>query len=111
MIYFNNSFVSWKNKKHSIVSRSSIESEYMALGFNTCEIIWILNFLFELGIKDLTIVPVFCDNDSTIKLTLNLIFHERTKHFEIDLHFVREKVSNCDVKMVQISSCDQILIF
>ena len=63
--------------------------------------------MFELGIKDLTLVSVFCGNDSIIKLTLNLILHERTKHFEIDLHFVREKISNGVLKMVKTSSSDQ----
>lgn len=53
-----------------------------------------LKVLFELGFKGLSHFPVYCDNDSTIKLALNLIFHERTKHFEIDLHFVSEKISN-----------------
>ncbi|XP_023771562.1 uncharacterized mitochondrial protein AtMg00810-like [Lactuca sativa] len=82
LVYFGNSLVSWKSKKQSTVSRSSTESEYRALGFVACEIIWILKLLFDFGINGLTPVNVFCDNESAVKLALNPVFHEKTKHFE-----------------------------
>lgn len=66
-----------------------------------------MKILYELGIKDLIHVLVFCDNDSTIKLTLNPVFQERIKHFENGLYFVREIFSNGVLKMVKISSSDQ----
>nr|KAJ0208562.1 hypothetical protein LSAT_V11C500275050 [Lactuca sativa] len=93
--------------KQSTISRSSIESEYKALGSITCEIIWILKIMFELEIKNLTLVSIFYDNDTTIKLALNPVFHERTKYFETDFHFVREKISNGLLKMVKINPSDQ----
>lgn len=107
LVYFNNCLISWKSKKQSTVSRSSTEAEYRALGSITCEIIWILKVLFELEVKDLIPVSVFCDNESTIKLALNPVFHERTKHFEIDLHFIREKISNGVIRLVKICSSEQ----
>lgn len=83
----------WKSKKQDTISRSSTESEYKVLASVSCEITWILKLCFDVGIKNLIHASVFCDNESTIKLALNLVFHEKTKHFEVDVHFVRDKVS------------------
>lgn len=60
-----------------------------------------------LVIKDLTPVKLFCDNESTIKLGLNPIFHERTKHFKIYVDFVKEKIENGIVKVIKIDSLIQ----
>nr|GEZ33312.1 ribonuclease H-like domain-containing protein [Tanacetum cinerariifolium] len=68
------------------------EAEYRALASVTSEVIWILKFLKDLKCSNLLPVKVFCDSNSAIKIAINLIFHERTKHLEIDLHFVREKI-------------------
>ena len=92
LVYLGGSLVSWKSKKQSTISCSSTKSEYRALRSITCELIWILKLLHDLGIKTNLPVDIFCDNESAIKLALNPIFHEKTKHFEIDLHFVREKL-------------------
>nr|KAJ0196275.1 hypothetical protein LSAT_V11C700361250 [Lactuca sativa] len=111
MVYLNNCLISWKSRKQSIVSRSSTESEYRALGSITCEIIWILKILFELEVKNLIPASVFCDNSSTINLALNPVFHERTKHFEIDLHFVREKISSGVLKLKLLRLSDRLRVY
>lgn len=103
-LFFGGSLVSWKSKKQSTVSRSSAEAEYRALASVTCEIIWVLKLLNDFGVKDVIPVQVFCDNSAAIQIAANPVFHERTKHFEIDLHFVREKVSQGVIKTVKISS-------
>lgn len=64
----------------------------------------VLKILFDLVLKGLTPAKVFCDNESAIKLALNPVIHEKTKHFEFDLHFVREKVTNRVLKIEKISS-------
>lgn len=79
-------------KKQNNVSRFFTESEYRALRSITCEIIWIAKVLFDLGIKIFYPSDIFCDNDSAIKLAQNHVFHERTKHFEVNVHFIREKI-------------------
>lgn len=61
----------------------------------------------DLGIKDLTHVNIYCDNESTIKLVQNPILHEKIKHLEVDLHFIRENVLNGVFKIVKISSSNQ----
>ena len=92
LVYLGDTLISWKSKKQNTVSRSSTESEYRALGVATCELTWVLKILYDLKIKGLTLVDVFCDNESAIKLALNPVFHEKIKHFEVDVHFVRENV-------------------
>ncbi|KAJ0558902.1 putative RNA-directed DNA polymerase [Helianthus annuus] len=93
-IFLGNCVVSWKSKKQSVVARSTAEAEYRAMCSATCEIMWILNILKELHIKCELPVKLFCDSQSAISIALNPVFHERTKHFEIDLHFLREKIAD-----------------
>nr|GEU36285.1 ribonuclease H-like domain-containing protein [Tanacetum cinerariifolium] len=83
--------LSRKSKKQNTISKSSIEAEYRALAFVTSEVFWVL-ILKDLDCSNLLPVKEFCDNNSAIKITTNPVFHERTKHLEIDLHFVREKI-------------------
>ncbi|GKB42784.1 ribonuclease H-like domain-containing protein [Tanacetum coccineum] len=89
-VFLNNSLISWKSKKQNTLSKSSTEAEYRALASVTSEVIWILNFLKDLKIGNLLHFNIHCDSNSAIKIAANPVFHERTKHLEIDLHFVRE---------------------
>ncbi|GKE01593.1 hypothetical protein Tco_1389576 [Tanacetum coccineum] len=107
-VFLNNSLISWKSKKQNILSKSSTGAEYRAFASVTSEVIWILKFLKDLKIKNLLPVDLHCDSNSAIKIAVNLVFHERTKHFEIDLHFVREKVLKGVVKSVKVDSVNQI---
>nr|GEW58883.1 ribonuclease H-like domain-containing protein [Tanacetum cinerariifolium] len=107
-VFLNNSFVSWKSKKQNTFSKSSTDVEYKALASVTSEVTWILNFLKDLQIENILPVSLHCDSNSTIKIVANPVFHERTKHLEIDLHFVREKILNGVVKTVKVDSEHQI---
>ncbi|GJZ41064.1 ribonuclease H-like domain-containing protein [Tanacetum coccineum] len=97
-VLLNNSLVSWKSKKQNTLSKSSTEAKYRALASVTSEVIWILKILKDLQIEFFLPVSLHCDNNSAIKIAANPVFHERTKHLEIDLHFVREKILNGVVK-------------
>ncbi|GKC99774.1 ribonuclease H-like domain-containing protein [Tanacetum coccineum] len=107
-VFLNNSLVSWKSKKQNTLSKSSTEVEYRALALVTSKVIWILKFLKDLQIENLLPVSLHCDSNSAIKIAANPVFHERTKHLEIDLHFVREKVLKGVVKTVKVDSANQI---
>ncbi|XP_071741390.1 uncharacterized mitochondrial protein AtMg00810-like [Rutidosis leptorrhynchoides] len=106
-VFFYDSLVSWKSKKQATVSRSSTESEYRALASVTCEILWILKVLNDLNYKNLLPVKIYCDNRSAVLLATNPVFHERSKHFEVDLHVVRQKCTSGVIEIEQIDSCDQ----
>ncbi|GJS35501.1 ribonuclease H-like domain-containing protein [Tanacetum coccineum] len=107
-VFLNNSFIYWKSKKQNTLSKSSTEAEYRAVASVTSEVIWILFFLKDLQIESLLPVSLHCDINSAIKIAVNPLFHERTKHFEIDLYFVREKVLKEIVKTVKVDSANQI---
>ena len=75
-----------------MVSRSSAKAEYRAMAQRTCELLWLRSLLDELGflVKDSS--TLFCDNKSAIMLSSDSVLHERTKHIEVDIHFIRENV-------------------
>ena len=107
IFFLGSSPISWNSKKQSTTSRSSCESEYRALAQCSCEAVWIRRLLEELKILDNQPTHIFCDNQSSIKLSHNPVFHERSKHFEIDCHFTRQKVEDNSIKVEYISSQEQ----
>jgi hypothetical protein len=91
-----------------VVSRSSTEAEYRSLSITTAELFWIRMLFRELGVS-LSIPPVlWCDNIGALSLASNPVFHARTKHIEVDYHFVREKVLNRDILIKFINTHDQV---
>ena len=107
IFFLGNSPISWNSKKQTSTSRSSCESEYRALAQCSCEAIWIRSLLKELRILDEKPTHLYCDNQSSIKLSYNPVFHEKSKHFEIDFHFTRQKVENNTIKVEFIPSQEQ----
>jgi hypothetical protein len=90
------------------VSRSSTEAEYKALANATTELIWVEALIRELGVSLKDRPCLWCDNLGATYLSANPIFHARTKHIEIDYHFVRERVARKLLNIRFISSKDQI---
>ena len=78
-----------KAKKQTIVAHSSAEVEYRAMTSTTAEIVRLRWLLADLGISLSALTPMYCDNTSTIQITHNSVFYERTKHIEIDCQFTR----------------------
>ena len=85
--------ISWSSSKQKVVSHSSIESEYRGLANAVAELTWMESLLYELQISFSPPPLLFCDNISATYVAVNPILHSRTKHVEIDYHFVHEKVS------------------
>ncbi|GKA43535.1 ribonuclease H-like domain-containing protein, partial [Tanacetum coccineum] len=108
-VFMGESLVSWKSKKQSILSKSLADAEYKAMNSVTCEVIWILKILAELNIDTSLPVPLHCDNSYAMQIAANPVFYERTKHFEIDSFFLREKVASGIVKTVKVKSADNIV--
>ena len=107
-IFVGPNLVSWSSKKQPTVSRSSTEAEYKALANGVAEAIWINSLLKELGVTRQRTPILWCDNLGATYLTANPVFHARTKHIEIDFHFVRERVAKGALDVRFISSSDQI---
>ena len=91
-VFVGGNVVSWKSKKQSVVSRSSVESKYRAMAQPVCKIMWLHQLLDEVDIKTSIPAKLWCDNQATLHITSNPIFHEPTKQIEIDCHFIREKI-------------------
>ncbi|RVW94907.1 Retrovirus-related Pol polyprotein from transposon RE1 [Vitis vinifera] len=86
-------------EKQSVVARSSAEVEYRALAQGICEGIWIKRVLSELGQTSSSPILMMCDNQAAISIAKNPVHHDRTKHVEIDRHFITEKVTSETVKL------------
>ena len=100
--------VSWCSKRQPTVSLSSTKAEYRASAMATRECVWLTQLLKDLHQPVDYGVKLSCDNQSTIRLAENPVFHARTKHVEVHDHFVREKVLRGEIKLEQVKTDDQI---
>jgi len=106
-VYLGDNLVSWSSKRQTTVSRSSAEAEYRAVAHVVAECCWLRQFLQELHIQLPSATVVFCDNVSAVYMTANPVHHKRTKHIEIDIHFVREKVALGEIRVLHVPSSHQ----
>uniref|UniRef100_A0A2N9G329 Uncharacterized protein n=1 Tax=Fagus sylvatica TaxID=28930 RepID=A0A2N9G329_FAGSY len=100
--------ISWRRKKQSVVARSSTEAEYRALADATSELLWLRWLLADMGAPQTTSTPIHCDNRSAIHIAHNDVFHERTKHIEIDCHFIRHHLQQSALHLLSVPSEDQL---
>ncbi|XP_023728755.2 uncharacterized mitochondrial protein AtMg00810-like [Lactuca sativa] len=100
--------ISWKMKKQTVVSRSSAEAEYRAMASTVSEILWICWLLKDLHVHITSPTDLFCDNQAARHIANNPVFHERTKHVEMDCFFVRERVLSKEIMPLKIDSKLQV---
>uniref|UniRef100_A0A2N9EMG3 Integrase catalytic domain-containing protein n=1 Tax=Fagus sylvatica TaxID=28930 RepID=A0A2N9EMG3_FAGSY len=106
--FIGGNLVTWRSKKQSVVARSSAEAEYRAMAHSTCELTWLRTVLQEFGLLTQGPTPLYCDNQAAIHIASNPVFHERTKHIEVDCHFVRSKVESKDIITPFVPSGSQL---
>jgi len=107
-VFLGGNLVNWKSKKQTVVARSSAEAEYRAMAHTTCEVVWLRSFLEEIGFSVQLPMPLYCDNQAAIHIASNPVFHERTKHIEVDCHLVREKLTGGVISTPYVSTGAQL---
>jgi hypothetical protein len=106
-VFLGDNLISWSSKRQNTVSRSSAEAEYRAVANGVAEATWLRQLLLELHASLRRATLVYCDNISAVYMTSNPVQHQRTKHIEIDLHFVRERVAVGDVRVLHVPTSSQ----
>lgn len=106
-VFLGDNLVSWSAKRQPTLSRSSAEAEYKGKANAVSDACWIRNLLLETGSPLDRATIVYCDNISAVYLSTNPVQHQRTKHIEIDIHFVREKVKMGIVRVLHIPASFQ----
>jgi hypothetical protein len=107
-MFLGNALISWRCKKQYRVSKSSTEAEYRAMSTACSEIVWLRGLLKELGFPHTTPTPLHADNTSAIQIATNPVFHERTKHIEVDCHSIRDTLESRVISLSHISSDLQV---
>ncbi|GJZ03329.1 ribonuclease H-like domain-containing protein [Tanacetum coccineum] len=103
-VFLGDNLLSWSSKRQHTISRSSAEAEYRGVANVVAETAWLRNLLLELHSPLHSTTLIYSDNVSAVYLTSNPVQHQRTKHIEIDIHFVRDKVATGHVRVLHVPS-------
>nr|GEZ98374.1 hypothetical protein [Tanacetum cinerariifolium] len=101
-VFLGDNLLSWSTKHQVTLSRSSAEAEYHGVANVVAKIAWIRNLLCELHTPLFTTTLVLCDNVSAVYMSANPVQHQRTKHIEIDIHFVRDFFAKGEVRVLHV---------
>jgi hypothetical protein len=105
--FLGRSLVSWASKKENSVALSTAEAEYIATGHCCAQLLWMRQTLRDYGYK-LSKVPLLCDNESAIHMADNPIEHSRTKHIDIQYHFLRDHQQKGYIEIAYVSTHNQL---
>lgn len=100
--------ISWKSKKQTSISLSSAEAEYRSMRRVVAELTWLSRLLQDLSAPPSFPIPVHSNSQAAIHIARNPVFHERTKHVEIDCHFVRQQFLSGLVSISFVPSSSQL---
>ncbi|GKC92221.1 putative ribonuclease H-like domain-containing protein [Tanacetum coccineum] len=93
--------ISWQCKKQTIIANSTTQAEYVATA-NCCgQVLWIQNQMLDYGFNFMN-TKIYIDNESTICIMKNLVFHSKTKHIEIRHHFIRDSYEKKLIQVIKI---------
>ena len=93
-MFLGGNLVTWRSKKQNVVARSSAKAEFGAMAQGVYELLWMKIIHDDLKIKHEAPMGLVCDNKSAIRIAHNPVQHDRTKHIEIDRHFIKEKLDS-----------------
>ncbi|KAL9994189.1 putative RNA-directed DNA polymerase [Helianthus debilis subsp. tardiflorus] len=100
--------VTWRSKKQKVVALSSAEAEFRGIARGLAEVLWIHKLLNEIGFTQNKTSTIVCDNKAAIQISENPVQHDRTKHVEVDRHFIKEKLESGVIKLSFVRSGDQL---
>nr|GEU98904.1 ribonuclease H-like domain-containing protein [Tanacetum cinerariifolium] len=103
-VFLGDNLLSWSAKRQHTLSRSSAEAEFRGVANVVAETAWLRNLLRELHSPLSTATLVYCDNVSAAYMSANPVQHQRTKHIEIGIHFVRDMVTAGHVRVLHVPS-------
>ena len=91
------------------MARSSGEAKFWAIALGVCEGLWLKCVMKELKISNKFPMKMFCYNQAIISISHNPVHHDKTKHVEIDRHFIKEKVDNGEFLLQYMPTTANIL--
>ena len=100
--------VTSRSKKQKVVALSSAEAVFRGIAKGITEILWLRKLLCELDFPPTEACKLFCDNKAAIDISENPIQHDRTKHVEVDRHFIKEKLEKEIISITHVRSEDQL---
>lgn len=106
--YFGGHLITWLSKKQTVDACSSAEAEYRSMTFGFSELTWLESLFRDLGVKLLSPATLYCDSQAAIHIVENPVFHDRTKHIEVDCHFILEKVQLRKLDLRHIPAAGQV---
>jgi len=100
--------VTWRSKKQNVVALSSAEAEFRGMAKGLCELLWLKRLLTEIDFAPSCEMDLFCDNKAAIDISHNPIQHDRTKHVEVDRHFIKQNLETKVVRFPFVKYEDQL---
>jgi hypothetical protein len=107
-VFLGNSLISWRTKGQKTISLSSVEAEYGAMTGTCCVLTWLRHLLTNLHKLVSYPITLHCDNQAALHIVKNHVFHERTRHIEMDCHFIRDKILRGEVVTRYVISSQQL---
>ena len=102
--------VTWRSKKQKVVAQSSAEVQFCVMAHRVCELLWIRLVLHDLGLHHPKPMMLYYDNKATIAIANNPIQHDRTKHVEVDHHFIKDHLDKGTISFPFVTSQDQLVV-
>ncbi|GJS16619.1 putative ribonuclease H-like domain-containing protein [Tanacetum coccineum] len=99
--------ITWQCKKQTIVATSTTEAEYVAAASCCGQVLWIQNQMLDYGFNFMN-TKIYIDNESTICIVKNPVYHSKTKHIAIRHHFIRDAYEKKLIQVLKIHTNDNV---